>query len=335
MAVPGSEQPILKLGQIESLAELEHKVVQFKGLLSGCGVNVEAGSELEQLCDAVVTVVGKHLSPQLRDPHEDIRKVFADVLGFWLFLTKILRLQNHPNFQAIIPHLRLLNKASLAHTKALIFSNDASNKVLELLFALVLLEVGSDLVLDDPSHSIGDNPDILVTIQGRRWGFACKTITGRSGKAFFDNMKKGVDQIQRSEAEIGCVAVAFRNLLEHSQFWPMINEEEFRAGAEPIFAAFPEPDQIVGPALFEEVRRKQMQVLEEIGAENVLNIFVGKKTLPAFLAFCQTATGTASALGPIPTSIAILGLVNFNRADAFMSVFQEMNLALHERKHLS
>jgi hypothetical protein len=332
---PHDARPVLKLGQVESLVGLERKVADFKALLSAYDITVAAGSELERLCDAVVNVVGKHLSPHRRDPREDIRKIFADVLGFWLFLTKILRLQKHGNFQTVIPHLRLLNRASIIQTKALIFSDEASNKVIELLFALVLFDVGSDLILDDPVRSKGGNPDILVTIQDHRWGFACKTITGRSGKAFFENLKKGVDQIQHSEAEVGCVAVGFRNLLAHSQFWPLMNEEEYRAGAEPIFAAFAEPDQVIGPALFEEVRLKQMQVIQEIGATHVLNIFAGKKALPGFLGFCQTATGTASALGPIPTSISIFGLANFNRGDEFISVFHEMNLALHERKHLA
>jgi hypothetical protein len=335
MAAPDDQRPKLKLGQIESLVDLEQKVIRFKELLSDYGIAIDPNSDLQRLCDAVVIVVGKHLSPNRQDPHEDIRIVFADVLGFWLFLTKILRLREHPNFKTIVPHLALLNQASVAQTKALIFSNDASNKVLELLFALVLLDVGSDIMLDDPNHPTGKNPDVLVTIEKRRWGFACKSLTGRSGKAFFDNLNKAVDQIQNSEAEIGCVAVGFRNLLDHSQYWPMINEEEYRAGAEPIFGAFVEPDQIVGPALFEQVRLKQLQVVEEIGADNVLNVFRGKKALPGFLAFCQTATGTASSAGPIPTSIAILALANFNRADAFTSVFHEMNLALHERKHVT
>jgi hypothetical protein len=326
--------PPLKLGQVESLVALECKVDEFKALLNHHGITINRESDLQRLCDAIVTVVGKHLSPELRDPSEDIRTVFADVVGFWLFLGKILRLQTHPEFNQIVPHLRLLNNASIAQTKALVFSNDASNKVLELLFALVMLDIGSDLILDDPNHSKGKNPDILVTIQNRRWGFECKSLTGRSGKAFFDNLKKGVNQVQDSQAEIGCVVIGFRNLLDHSQYWPIMNEEQYRAGAEPVFGAFTEPDQTVGLALFEQVKLKQLQVLEEIGADNVLRIFEGKKALPGFLAFCQTATGTASAAGPIPTSIAILALANFNRADAVMSVFHEMNLALHERKHI-
>ena len=104
-------------------------------------------------------------------------------------------------------------------------------------------------------------------------------ISNGSGKAFFDNLKRGVEQIEASDAEVGCVAVGFRNLLDHSQYWPLLNEDEYRAGDQPIFGAFREPDQVVGPALFEQVQLKQSQVVEEIGAENVLKIFDGRESL--------------------------------------------------------
>ena len=173
------KRPKLKLGQIESLVDLNRKVTDFKALLNRHGITVDPNSDLQRLCDAVANVLAKHLAPHRRDPQEDIRLVFADVVGFWLFLAKILRLETDPDFKTLIPHLTLLNEASIAQTKALVFSNDASNKVLELLFALVLMDVGCDLVLENPKHSKDKNPDILITIDGRRWGFACKSLTGQ------------------------------------------------------------------------------------------------------------------------------------------------------------
>jgi hypothetical protein len=36
------------------------------------------------------------------------------------------------------------------------------------------MQIGNGIELDDPYRSSGDNPDILASIDGIRWGFACK-----------------------------------------------------------------------------------------------------------------------------------------------------------------
>jgi len=247
-------------------------------------------------------------------------------------LTKAVRLQNHPAFVQFRPHLELLNHGTVAQHKRLRACEEATNKIFELLFALVLLDIGRDLVLDPPDLAKGDNPDILVTLGKQRWGFACKTVYGQSGKTFFDNLKKGVEQVEVSEAQVGCAMVNFRNQLDHEPFWPLLNKDDYQAGAEPVFGAFPEPA-LLGMELCRQVTLKRDQVVTEIGLNNVINFFNGKKAVPGFLAFCQTITAKATSRGPIPSLVSALVLGNFGRCDPHLPVFRQINEALHERAH--
>jgi hypothetical protein len=260
--------------------------------------------------------------------------VFTEVLGIWIFLQKVVRLQGHPSFPSFAPHLNLLNEGTVVQNKRLRASQDAANKIFELLFALVLLDLSPDVALADPDLEDTRNPDILATIDGQRWGFACKVVYGDSGKALFDNLKKAVDQIEVSAATMGCVVINFRNHIKHETFWPLLNEAEHRAGAEPVFGTSIDT-RAAGPALCEQVTLKRNQVAEEIELKHVLNMYAGKKALPGFLAFCQTCAGQVSALGPMSAAISALVLGKFSPCDQYIPVIGRMNEALHERAHKS
>jgi hypothetical protein len=228
-------------GRVASLEELQALVDDFKNVLNRFGVEIMAGSNLEAACLSVVEVFAKHKQPRLRSGQDDFRKLFGDVLGIWSLLKLTVQFQDHPTFQSFVPHLALLNKGTVVQNKRLNVSDEASNKIFELLFALVLLSVGNELALDHPSLAQGDNPDVLITIDNKRWGFALKTPYSRSAKTFFDNLRKGVDQIKNSKAEIGCVVVNFRNLIDHELFLPILNPEEFAIGAEADFGGYIDP----------------------------------------------------------------------------------------------
>ena len=330
----GFEETARKLrmtGQVASFVEIEGQVAEFERILKSHGLVIQPGSDLEAACLSVTDVLGKHQSPELRNPHEDIRLVFTELLGIWSFLTKIIRLATHPNFSQFVEHLKLLNEGTVAQNKRMRACEEATNKIFELLFALVLLDVGTDLLLDDPNLARGDNPDILVNLAGQRWGFACKAVYGASGKTLFDNIKKGIQQIEVSEATVGCVVINFRNQIDHQAFWPILNEAEYRAGGEPIFGAAPDAS-LFGEELCSQVTIKRDQIVEDIGAQNVLNIFEHQKSLPAFLAFCQTSTANATAAGPVPSLVSALVLGKFASCDIHMPVFEQINRALHERQ---
>lgn len=318
-------------GQVASLQELEKPVFDFESALSRYGIRIQPGSELEEACCSVLEVLGKNLDVRIRDAHEDIRQVFCDVLGIWIFLKKVVRLQGHPSFPQFVPHLKLLNHGTVVQNRRLRACQDATNKIFELLFALVMLDLSTEVLLAHPDLEDTSNPDILARTNGRLWGFACKTLYGQSGKALFDNLKKGLEQIEVSRAQIGGVMVNLRNLINHEAYWPILNESEYRAGADPVFTAYTEPEKVVGPQLWKVVLQKRDQVVSEIGHDNLLYLFSSKKALPAFLAFAQTCSGKASAIGPVPTSIITLSVATFADVQAYQAFFETINSALHER----
>ena len=262
---PQEIEQLKSTGQVSSYEQLDKLVDDFERVLKNHGVVIRRDSELEKACLAVTEVLGKHKNPKLREPMTDIRPLLTKVLGFWLFLTKIVRLENHTNFKQFEPHLEYLNKGTVVQNTQIGTSEEATNKIFELLFALCMLDVGTEVVLDPPEGAKGDNPDIMVTLEGKRWGFACKTIYGKSGKAIFDNLKKGVDQIERSPVDVGCVLLNFRNFLDPQVYWPLLNEEAFKAKREePAYAAFTNPMESIAPRIQKVIREKRCAVLSEI-----------------------------------------------------------------------
>jgi hypothetical protein len=209
--------------------------------------------------------------------------------------------------------------------------DEATNKIFELLFALALLDLSNEVVLDHPTLAKGNNPDILATIDGQCWGFACKTIYGSSEKSFYDNLKKGVEQIEAApKAQVGAVVISFRNILSHEECWPILNQNEYRTGAEPIFAAYSRPEEFVRERVVETIRQKHDQVVDEIGLPNIMKLFVGKKALPGYLAYCPTCTGKDTGQGPVPKSINMLGVGRFDDVQAHQGIIDKINSALHE-----
>jgi hypothetical protein len=80
------------------------------------------------------------------------------------------------------------------------------------------------------------------------------------------------------------------------------------------------------------VTSKSEDVAQDIGVQAVWDFFSGKKTMPGFLAFCQSAAGVQNKSGVvIPSSILKLTLSPFRDLSAYEAIFSQMNNALHER----
>jgi len=316
-------------GQHSTLGNLDKLVDEFDLVLRQHGILITPGSELEAACLSITDLSASHRNPLLRNPCRDTRQLYINAFGIWIFLEKIVRLHNKPGFVQFLPHLHLLNKGTVVQNKPLQACEDATNKIFELLFALVLLDIGDDVVLAHPSK--GDNPDILATLMGRRWGFECKTVYGKSGKAFFDNLKKGVGQIENSKnAEVGCVVINFRNLIQHEEIWPV---KQCPDGILQFGSIKKEGRDLIGLDLNKQVTAKKDSLAKEIGVQEVLAIFSKGKAIPGFLAYCQSAAGLTNSAGiVIPSSILMLILAPFRDLQRYEPVFSEMNEALHERR---
>lgn len=330
---PATSQQLSRTGQVASFKDLQQLVFDFEQVLKSFGVPIKNGSELEKACFAVLDLLGKSQDVNIRNHREDIRQIYTEVLGIWLFLQKIVRHQKHPSFARFVPHLALLNDGTVIQNTQSRVCDKATNKIFELLFALVLLDLSNEVILDPPNGAVGDNPDVLATIDGTIWGFACKTLYSPSGKTFFDNLGRAVDQIQNSPAELGCVVTSVRNLLDPDVFWPILNKDQYDQGADPIFSSFENPTNFVAPLIAEFVLEKRDQVVAEITYEAIMNKFSGKKALPMFFAFFQTVTGKTTESGPVATSIITLSVGTFGDVSAYQALFERINQALHERDH--
>jgi hypothetical protein len=317
-------------GQHSTLGNLEKLVDEFELALRKYQIEIEPNSKLEAVCLCITELGDSNRNPQLRNPSRDTRQLYIDTFGIWTFLTKIVRLHNKPDFTQFLPHLHLLNQGTVGQNKTLQNCEEESNKIFELLVALVLLDIGSDVVLDHPHKSKGDNPDILVSLKDQRWGFACKTVYGTSAQTFFDNIKKGVDQIENSKAaEIGCVIINFRNFIDHNLIWPV---KQCLDGTLRFGSVENENRDQIPLYLNGLVISKSESLAKEIGVQEVWNYFLGKKAVPGFLAYCQSAAGIENTSGVvIPSSILKLNLSPFRDLQKYEPIFSEMNNALHEK----
>jgi hypothetical protein len=57
--------------------------------------------------------------------------------------------------------------------------DDISRKMAELYVGCLAVHCGDQVVLDHPHRAKGDNPDILLTWEGRRWALAVKTLMSK------------------------------------------------------------------------------------------------------------------------------------------------------------
>lgn len=156
-----------------------------------------------------------------RDTMNDHRIEWNKAVALGDMLRKVLRAKDHPRFDRLWSHiLLLLGKTNIALNVWNPKEDQDANKIFELYMALVLAPLSPDLEPEDPKHSAaGKNPDVITQLDGSRWAFACKVMHTDSAETFLQNVRKGVDQIQKSNAEKGIVVISLKNQLTHDEYW--------------------------------------------------------------------------------------------------------------------
>ena len=312
-------------------------VGEFEAALKSCGIDIAAKSGLADICLEVLDLELKRLGRSRIDPRVDVRPMWRKAAGLIEFMKLFLRAHAIQRAVSFVPHLQLLNQGMISQSEPVIANVaphlvfDASNKLFELFFGLACVPISTDVTLDDPFHSDGKNPDILTTIRNRRWGFACKVLSGQSAISMFDHLKKGVEQIERSGADAGAVVFKLTNVVDHELTWPLMNAEEVARGSEPILGTrFNEK-----PVLdyLNSIHRLKHSELEQVnGRQEVEALVRGKRTMPGCITFLQTTTGIVSTRGPVPTTVAQLGIMEFDPvAQGDFEVIQCINEVLHSR----
>jgi len=244
------------------------------------------------------------------DPMVDTRSDHRKAIGLIHLAELIFRAQARGQIQTFIKHIELLPKCRFAQNDKA-FSDDGSNKIFELLIGLACSEIGHNVSMDDPVKSKGNNPDVLVTIDDRRWGFACKVLNGYNPQSMFDRLEEGIDQIERSEAEIGCVVFNLKNVVDHDSFLPIMNAANYAAGTEePRFGFFRERWP-VEQKLKEVASEKHFNLVNECSPSQLGKLFLAKKTIPGSLLFIQTVVGVILGGKPVISNYGLLSLMRF------------------------
>lgn len=293
-----------------SFEELEQRAFAFEELLrrqktpeTKDGIEVQQGSELEEACLAAVDLNYQHKAGAPHDPRKDLRPVLRVVVGLRQLVEMILRAEKHPEFHKLVPHLQLLNKGSVPQNTPAPATDQASNKILELLIALAALRDGQDLDLDDPDRSsAGKNPDVIVSMpDGRRWGFACKAVHGDAAMSLFDLIDKGVKQIDAADVDIGIVVLNFKNRLPHEQLFPKVGND---AAGEPIYGAAPDKRRAM-VLLQQFVNEKLRAMVDHVTVPEITKAFQRSKALPGVLVVAEAGVPIVTPRGPAASLVGI------------------------------
>lgn len=185
--------------------------------------------------------------------------------------------------------------------------DQASDKLFELFVACLTLRCGTNVEVDDPVRSNGSNPDVLATIGGRRWGFACKALRSLHPEAIIDHIRKGVDQIERSPAELGVVVFSLKEVLDHERYWGIVNPDEWQLGAEPLYKCFRSGDEPT-EQLKLEAQLIGRKIVDSAGKEAIADLFKGKKARPAFLQWANVVAGVVVDGLPHPATLRFFNL---------------------------
>jgi hypothetical protein len=214
--------------------------------------------------------------------------------------------RDHPDFGRLTPHLLLLNEGQPLQTRKSQSIDQAANKVFELLSSCwVMGSRGGDVVLDHPQKSTGRNPDVLFTFNGERWGIACKALHSVHPQTVLEKLQSGVRQIQKSEAKRGFVLLSAKNIVAHDDYFRLLNLDEWRAGAEPIYRAFADHNEPF-QKLRTEIDNILIQVRDAIGVETLVKLFADSKTVPAIVIWAHTVGAVVLNGYPVPTSVRTL-----------------------------
>ena len=319
---------------LTSFSESGRLVERFEEILLSLGVQIRSGSDLESVCLDVHELEYYRLGQTRVDPLRDLRPFFGQAAGWIDFMRLIIRADELKRLDPFVDHLQLLNVArEVTQSTHLPVSDEASNKLFELFVALLCVQISNDVILDDPHNAQGDNPDIIAEINGRKWGFACKVINGRSPITLFERFEEGLRQIEVSPADTGFVFLNFKNIVDHRRAWPLLNEEEFQRGdEEPVFGAWRDDYPVL--AQLAELLNERWQALVDVnGPQNLAELVQGRAVMPAAAVYMATATGIQSSQGPLPTLVGQLAQLQILPTPREgVRVVRQLNNVLHERR---
>ncbi len=309
----------------------EELIFDFEALLNEVGIVIRPNSDLEKIAYLVLETHAMYKKEIPIDPSLDVRLLFADIAGLVDLVSKIVKNRSHPDFKQIIPHLEVLNNASTAVlTSKSSVIDDKNNKLLELYIALLCMRFATNIRLDNPNNSKGDNPDVMFNYRDKVWAIACKALHSKNEKTLHNTIEKGTEQINRSSAERGIVIVNFKNIIERENIWPLLNEDGYRAGEEPIFGCHTSIE-VPTEILHSYGKEYYIKLLTTIGADHLISMANSGKCPPGFMVFLQAMTSVEVDDECPPTILKTFNFINFDSlGNDFKFLGIDLNEALHD-----
>ncbi len=285
---------------MRTYSEWEKLVWELEKILKEHGVNVPPKSPFEEAALTLTEMEYLRQNPGAYDCTKDSREKWRRALSLADLAEKIVLVRDHLDFPQLVPHLRLLGRASdLSQFSFTARENQDNNKTFELYLAAMGLHVMTGCMVDNPEQSKGDNPDIMGHFNGKLWALACKAMHSVNPKAFMDRVEEGVKQIQRSAAERGIVVVNMKNTVNHDALWPAVVQN-----GEYYHLSFPDLDAAHQP-ITEEFKKLQARLFSLLGDERAFyrHLFLGKRASPHILLVYSTVTGLQNSAGPVFTML--------------------------------
>jgi hypothetical protein len=325
MSDSSTQNPIVETDGYR-IGQVQDRALRLESLLRQHGIELPSKAALEAIALSVFEVLYQREGGST-DEAADIRDQWKHLIGMNELAGMILGVKDHPEFRKLVPALRLLNQGVSIQNMPSPVRDQATNKVFELFAGILALHSGgSDIELDD-DKAHGRNPDVLVSIDGRRWGIACKALHGDSPEGFIVHLEKAIDQIEKSAAEVGVVLFTIKNLLDQSKYWSITNAEAVKSGALPLFSAFPDP-QYPFQILVADANAIGNVLKAYLPAGYLEAVFKCKKCLPGFLVWASVVTAVVFDDRPVPTSARVMTWQH-------VSPIEAGDLAVLERLHNS
>jgi len=201
---------------------------EFEELLESHDLSLQSGSSLEDACFEIVKVVEASKNQVDLDPSKDYRDMWRVTAGLTDFVSKILSVKSHPEFEELIPHLELLMEpdAGIVQNMKSAPTDQTAHKVFELYVAVTAMRVGDNIELEDPDRSSGNNPDVMFDYENQKWGVACKMMNTENYQTYRNRLEEGVEQIEKSPSERGFVCMSLKNVTSHDVMMPIHNSKK-------------------------------------------------------------------------------------------------------------
>jgi hypothetical protein len=255
------------------------------------GIEAPSGSPLERAAlRAWQLAEREETSPNAAtyQTQEELQDLYSELAGLSEFAFALRAVRKHPDADRLLPLLKLvatpdarstgpkLSEVASASQTPQDTADGRANQLFELLLACFALQQGQDLEIDDGAKP-GENPDILITLNDTRWGFACKALHSENPEGLASLIRSGASQLYRSPAQAGVVVLSMRSRMSAMNlFRPSGGIDVTDTTVCPPLVPWPS-----SAALFEAVTRECsayfLRAIQQIGVEPLQELLRGTR----------------------------------------------------------